>query len=297
MAADTTRLLVAGASGNLGTLALENVLARGVAGERVVATTRSPERLAEYSARGVDARRADYDDPGSLPTAFAGCDRMLLISTVEIFPEGRRFSQAKLAIDAAIEAGVHHIIYTSVGRPDIQDSPMFWETDHWQTEEYLRASSVECTILRNSEYMELHTEMLWPQAIEGDKLHTIAGDGKCSFVSRRDCAATAAAALDSDSDSYALYQVTGPETIDIGEAIAIYSEVTGRPLEVVQSTREEMTRVLAANGQPEWIIPCTLGVDDGIRGGFYDFTTDAVLELTGKAPRTLRDLLTNPGDL
>ncbi|CAE6780418.1 NAD(P)H-binding protein [Xanthomonas arboricola] len=101
------RLLVTGAAGQLGRRVVEILLERNITS--IVATTRTPSKLADLAARGVEVRAADFDKPETLATAFAGVDRLLLISTDAIYVPGRRLAQHKAAIAAAEKAGVKHI--------------------------------------------------------------------------------------------------------------------------------------------------------------------------------------------
>src|SRR5207249_3678118 len=109
-------LLVSGASGYLGRRVIELLLASNAA--QLIATTRSPDKLADLVARGVEVRQADFDDPASLATAFAGADRLLLISTDAVDSTDRRQVQHRTAIKAAEQAGVKHVAYTSLTRPE-----------------------------------------------------------------------------------------------------------------------------------------------------------------------------------
>ena len=104
-----SRILVAGASGRLGQLVLDELLHAGV--RDIIATTRTPEKLGAYAALGVDVRPGDFNDPETLKKAFQGADRLLLISTDDLF-SGKRIQQHQNAIDAAKRAGVRHILYT-----------------------------------------------------------------------------------------------------------------------------------------------------------------------------------------
>ncbi|WP_032709320.1 NAD(P)H-binding protein, partial [Pseudomonas syringae] len=103
-------IVVTGATGQLGRLVIEQLLAR-VPAEHIVAAVRSPEKAADLSAKGVQVRHADYSQPSTLDSAFAGADKVLLISSSEI---GQRFSQHKAVIDAAKRTGVKLLAYTSV---------------------------------------------------------------------------------------------------------------------------------------------------------------------------------------
>src|SRR2546425_1240518 len=141
---DSVQVFLTGASGRLGRRVVE-LLADSRA-DRIVATTRNPDKLADLAKRGVVVRRADFDDPASLARAFAGADRLLLVSTDAIDATGRRNEQHRAAIDAAKAAGVAHVAYTSCADPD----PRFMvAADHWATEQVLAASGLGWTALRH----------------------------------------------------------------------------------------------------------------------------------------------------
>src|ERR671934_40723 len=101
---------VTGASGHLGRRVADLLLDRLDPAE-VVLLTRSPEHLSAYAERGAQVRRADFDEPESLPEALAGTDRVLLISAVDL---ERRVGQHKAALGAAKAAGARHVLYTSI---------------------------------------------------------------------------------------------------------------------------------------------------------------------------------------
>ena len=106
-----TTCAVTGATGHLGRLVVEELLARGVTASDVVAVVRSPEKAADLAARGVQVRHGDYDQPQTLVTALAGADRLLLVSGSEV---GCRVPQLSAVIAAAKAAGLQRIVYSSV---------------------------------------------------------------------------------------------------------------------------------------------------------------------------------------
>lgn len=286
-----SRLLVSGASGKLGQRVLHHLLDQGVAPDRIIATSRSVGSLTDAAESGIEVRYADLDDPATLHDAFTGADRMLLISTSQIVPIGTRARQHKAGIDAALKAGIEHIVYTSGFSPQ-PPTPMFWDLDHWDTEQHLRATHAGWTILRNCEYMEIHLEGLWPSATVAGRLYSIAGDGLCAYISRDDCAKAAAAALASDATQNATLQITGPHAYSIDEAIGIYSQITGDTIEVAHTTRHDFEQVLNNTGVEQWLIDCYVALDEGIANGYYDVVTDAYESLTGQSPASLTDFLT-----
>src|SRR5437764_1039909 len=136
-----------GANGHLGRLVIQNLLEK-VPANQILATTRQPEKLADFAARGVVVRHADLNNPATLPAAFAGANRLLIISTDSL---ENRAEQHRAAIDAAVQAGVKHLVYTSAPSPDANSANIILKT-HGETEAALQASGVKYTSLRNNIY-------------------------------------------------------------------------------------------------------------------------------------------------
>lgn len=141
-------IVVTGATGHLGRLAVEALLARGVQASDLVATGRRTEALADLADRGVSVRRADFADESSLREAFAGADRLLLVSGSEV---GQRVPQHANAVAAARDAGVGLLAYTSITRADT--STLLLAEEHRDTERLLADSGVPHVLLRNSWYV------------------------------------------------------------------------------------------------------------------------------------------------
>jgi len=188
--ANQPTLLVTGASGHLGRRAAE-ILLETKAG-KVIAGTRDPSKIADLAAKGAEIRKVDFDDP-ALADAFKGVDRLLLISTDALDTPGKRLKQHKAAIEDAKKAGVKHIVYTSMPKPE-PGSPIPFAPDHYGTEQALAESGIGWTVLRNSWYQENLFHSL-PQVLASGKWFSAAGDGKVAHVSREDAAYAAAAAL------------------------------------------------------------------------------------------------------
>ncbi len=195
-------VVVTGATGHLGRLAVESLLDRGVAPEQIVATGRNVEKLADLAARGVVVRRADFDDPSTLAAAFAGADKVLLVSGSEV---GKRVQQHTNAIDAAKAAGVALIAYTSI--PYADRSSLLLAEEHAATERVLAASGVPHVLLRNSWYLENYTAQL-PTYLEHG-VAGAAGSGRVSAAARRDFAEAAATVLIEDGHAGAVYELGG----------------------------------------------------------------------------------------
>jgi NAD(P)H dehydrogenase (quinone) len=279
-------ILVTGASGHFGRGVLNHLInTYKVPAIQITAVTRKSETLADLANQGVTVRLADFDSP-DLAQAFAGAKRLLIIST-DSLEGGRRLAQHVKAVEAAKEAGVAHIVYTSMPKPDAA-SPILFAGDHRGTEEAIAASGISHTILRNSWYMENFT-MSVPSALATGKWHTAAGTGKISHTARDDQARTAAAVLASGTTVSKTYTLTGPEALSTDETAKIASEALGKPIEVVHVTAEHLAQGMAAAGVPAPVIPLFVSFDVNTAQNRMDMVTDAVKTLSGAAPQTLRD--------
>jgi NAD(P)H dehydrogenase (quinone) len=223
------KIVISGASGQLGGLVVKELLARGVPARNLILVSRTPETLDEYKKLGASTRFGDFAKPESLPAAYAGGTRMLLISIAGgAVP---RPEAHKRAIDAAVAAGVKHIAYTSyvaISRGDTAGLA----SDHYQTEEIMKKSGAAWTLLRNSIYSDGLIQQAAKMIADG-KVTVPATEGRIGYVTREDCAAAAAAALLGSAHENKAYDITGPELIGPREIAAAATEVTGKPIEVV----------------------------------------------------------------
>ena len=277
---------ITGASGHLGRRTAELVLG-GLAPSDVVLLTRTPEALSALADRGAAVRRADFDEPQSVREALAGVERMLLISATEL---GHRVQQHRAAIDAARDAGVRHVLYTSIPNP-VTDNPAGVVPDHAATEEALRASGLTWTFLRNNLYAEYQVPTA-AQAIASGRLVTNASGGCAAYVSRDDCAAAAAAVLISAGHENRAYDITGPDAVSPEDLAALAGEIGGKTIEVVHVDDDAYIAGLTGAGLPEVAARLFASFGASTRGGFLQGVSSAVQDLTGEAPRSLRTILT-----
>jgi NAD(P)H dehydrogenase (quinone) len=252
-----------------------------------VLLTRDPSRLSEHAARGVQVRAADFMDPSSLPGAFEGAEKVLIISASDI---GVRVAGHKAAIDAAAAAGARSIAYTSGLNPS-HSNPIIVAADHRETEEHLRLCGTGWTLLRNSIYAEMLAGAAGAALATGRHV-TNEGDGRISYVSRADCAAAAAAVLTSDGHDGKTYDITGREGLTASEVAALFAELGGRPVELVPVSDEEHAAALVEHaGLPEPVARGYATFGEGARRGYCAAVSDTVLELTGRPPRSVREML------
>jgi NAD(P)H dehydrogenase (quinone) len=286
-------LIVTGASGKLGRLVAENLMLRH-APEDLVLVTRRPSQLSEFAGRGVTVRRGDFDDPASLPAAFAGGRRMLLISTDAI---GRRVPQHRAAMHAAAAAGVGHVVYTSHVSPVDRNPIGDIAKENAATEAALGDHGFAWTILRFGSFAELQVQPA-SMAVAAGKLISNAGEGRIAPVSRQDCADAAAAVLTSDGHERRTYEITGPESLSQREIAGLLAEVTGRSMRVVRIGDNLLTWGMVRCGVPRPVARAVTAFGCAVREGYFDVVDPAFELLTGRPPRSLRDvLIRHRGDL
>ncbi|MDK1490397.1 NmrA family NAD(P)-binding protein [Sinorhizobium sp. 7-81] len=278
-------LLVTGAAGQLGKLVLDALLASGKARPAdIIATSRATSKLADYAAKGVQTRAADFDDPASLAEAFAGADRILIISTDTLDRPGKRLQQHLNAVAAARKAGAKHILYTSMPNPETSVIP--FAPDHLGTENAIKATGIPYTILRNGWYME-NLFMALPHALETGQWFSSAGAGRLAHIARSDAAEAAAAALLSSSTESRTYTLTGAGLHSTDEIAALVASTAGKKLEVVHISDEALAGGLKGAGLPDFLIPIVVSFDSNTREGHIGMVTSDFAALTGKTPVSL----------
>ncbi|SFU09192.1 NAD(P)H dehydrogenase (quinone) [Geodermatophilus amargosae] len=274
-------IIVTGATGQLGSLVVEALLARGVPGEQIVATGRRTEALADLQERGVTVHRADYTDPESLRVAFAGAEKVLLVSSSEV---GQRLPQHGNVIAAAKEAGVRLLAYTSIPRADT--STLLLAGEHRATEELLAQGGVPYVVLRNGWYTENYTGQLATYLQHG--IVGSAGAGRVSAATRADFAAAAAAVLTEDGHEGAVYELGG-EAFTMPELAATISTVTGQDVTYTDVPVEQYTQILVGAGLPEPVAAVFADGDRGVADGELHVEGNDLDKLIGRAPTSLTD--------
>jgi len=280
-------ILITGAAGKLGRTVLDFLLAQNAG--PIIATTRSPEHLKDFAAKGVEVRQADFSGSSqALTKAFSGATRALLISTEPTLEPDGRLKQHLAAVKALEAAGVKHVVYTSL--TNASASTVSIAPDHVKTEEALAASSLEFTLLRNNLYTDLFLLSL-PNALAAGKLVDARGNGRVGFVSREDCARAAAAALTSAFSGRRTLEITGSELLTSDDVVAIVSELTKKPLSHVSVPPEALEAALLEHKLPPHVAKMLVSFDVVVAKGELAIVTDAFKELTGRAPQTVRDFL------
>jgi NAD(P)H dehydrogenase (quinone) len=273
---------VSGASGQLGRAVVSELLQRA-AGHEVVAITRTPKTV----SGPAEGRFGDYDRPESLVEAYAGLDRLLIITTLAPEP-GKRGAQNVAAIDAAVKAGVKHIVFMSaVGtRRELEPAR---GASYWRGEQHLIATAPSWTILRMNFYAEAFVQLAQASLKQG--VLTGLAENRAAFVARSDVAAAAAGILIGDGHGGAIYNATGPERLSGAERAGVIAEIAGRALPFRVITEEQLRAGLAQAGLPAGAVNIVVGIQESFAAGAFDIVTGDVERLGGRPPKHLRDVL------
>jgi NAD(P)H dehydrogenase (quinone) len=259
------------------------------AGAEPILVTRTPEAVVDL---GCETRFGDYGEPDSLHDAYAGAERLLLISASDL---ETRTEQHRAAIAAAGAVGVRHLVYTSGLNPE-PPNPAVISPSHYATEQALAASGLAWTVLRDSLYSEYQVPEATQAIADGTLTHN-RGDGRIAYVSRKDCAAVAAAVLTGSRHEGCAYDVTGPELFTARALAALYAELGGREVRDEALDDQAFTELLvgafAGSGEQHARYGAELVASFGrsIREGYMASRTDVVERLTGRPPRSLRAVL------
>lgn len=255
------KIAVTGATGQLGSQVVEQLKSR-VSNENIVALVRDTEKAANL---GVETREFDYSRPDNLSKALNGIDRLLLISGTEF---GQRSAQHKNVINAAKEAGVKWIVYTSVLHADT--SHLNLAAEHVETEEILTNSGIEFTILRNGWYSENYTASV-PGAVGGGAFLGSAKDGKISSAARADYAEAAAIVIANETHKGEVYELAGDDFYTLTDLAAMISEQTGKNIPYNNLPEEEYANILKNIGLPEGLAIGLASWDvSASRGALFD---------------------------
>ena len=258
---------------------------------RILAASRVPQRLLARTVAKVPSLDdavavpfTGYRDRDSSLAALRGATTLLMVSAAE---SADRLDEHKAFVDAAAEAGVRHIVYTSFCAA-APDCTFTLGRDHYATEQHIRASGMDWTFLRDNFYLDFLPQMVG----EDNVIRGPAGQGRLSAVSQRDVAACAAEVLAAPGAHVSMsYDLTGPEALTLGEAAQVISEHRGTEVRYHDETIEEAYESRKKWDAPDWMYDAWVSTYTAIAAGEVANVTDHVLTLTGRRPLSLADLL------
>lgn len=268
-------IVVTGATGKLGRLAIEELLKRTPPGA-LAAVVRAPEKAADLAARGVQIRQGDYARPETLVSALAGAEKVLFISSNEV---GKRTAQHAAVVEAARRAAPRLLAYTSLLHADT--SRMGLAAEHKATEAAIRASGLPFAFLRNGWYLENYTENLAPALQHGAILGS-AGSGRIAAATRADYAAAAAAVITGAGHEGKTYELAGDVAFTMAELAAEVSRQAGKPVAYRDLPEAEYAAALVAAGLPKPVADMFADSDVGITRGELDDASGDLRRLIGR---------------
>jgi NAD(P)H dehydrogenase (quinone) len=275
-------IVVTGATGRLGQLVVDGLLQR-VPPEQVIAAVRTPAKAASLAARGVTVRAADYDEPGQLGGAFAGADRVLLISSNDPRPS---VAQHTAVIEAARQSGAGLLAYTSLWHADT--STLLTAVPHRLTEPVIRDSGVPYTFLRNNLYTDHYAPQI-TRAVTSGTLVGSAGAGRVASATRADYAAAAVAVLTGDGHENKVYELGGDVAWSYAELAAVLSEITGQEIAYQSIPPAEHHELLVAAGIPSVVADLFIDTYNVIADGQLADTPGDLRALIGRPTTSLAD--------
>lgn len=275
----TAELVVTGSTGRVGGRVARIIASQGVQQRLLV---RDPARAPDLP--GTDVAIASYADGVAVRAGLEGARLVFMVSAAEA-PD--RVDQHLSFVDAAVAAGVEHLVYTSIAGA-ASDSVFSLGRDHWATEEHIKASGLAWTFLRDTLYLDFLPEMTGPDGV----IRGPAGDGRVSAVAIDDVAAVAAAVLlDPGPHVGATYTLTGPEALSLTEAAEQVTRSTGRTVTFQDESIEEAYAWRAAYDAPGWQVDGWVTTYTSIASGEQSMVTDDVPRITGRPATSLSQLL------
>lgn len=279
------KLLVTGATGKFGTKVVETLL-KTVPANQLAVSVRNPEKAAELKARGVDVRQGDFDHPETLDAAFAGVDRLLLVSADG--DNETRIRQHANAVAAAERAGVGFIAYTSLA--NAKESKNLFALTHQATEEAILKTGIPYSFLRNNWYLENEISSI-QGVLAGAPWVTSAENGKVGWALQQDYAEAAAAVLSGDGHENTIYELSG-KVLTQEEIAAALGIVLGKEVTVQQVDDATYAEIMQNAGVPDFVVPILVEIQRSIRVGSLDVESNDFEKILGRPATPINEALT-----
>lgn len=271
-------ILITGATGTISHEVINNLQDKG---HRLIALVRNPDHAAGLEARGLEVRIADLEKAWTLTDAFKDVDTLWLVNP----PTARAPEQSSNAIWAARQAGVKRVVRLSVIRAE-HDAPIQGLRLHALSDEELRASGMEWTILRPHFFMQNLLGLAAPTIVKEGKMDNFLGQGRIGLIDARDIGELAARTLTENGHAGKTYTLTGPETMTLDDVAQHLSEATGQPIstQIVEPTRQYFSGL----GANEWLAGLNASFMSTYLHNWGDFTSDDFETIMGRPPRNIR---------
>lgn len=279
-------LLVTGATGHLGSSVVAQLLKNTSPNQFIVSSSNS-SGIHKLESQGLQARPADFNNTPSLYSAFKGVEKLLLISTMDL----NRFEQHKNVVDAAKAQGVKHLIYTSIAIKDIHTSGVkLLMESHFQTEDYIKASGLSYTILRNTMYADALTQILGNNALNQD-INLPGGNGKVPYVLRREMGEATANLLLQNGHENKTYNIIGSQSWSYADIAKALSELSGNRVNYRDISEVDFEAALKQTGFTDFAIYLHTGTIQDIKNTQYELASNTLETLLGRPTATLNHFI------
>ena len=274
-------ILITGGTGSNGQELIRLLSQRGVP---LKAMVRNPEKAGSLRLPGVELVQGDFGDLNSLKSAFRGVTRTFLLAPA--VPDLDRLEHD--FISTAKASGVQHIVNLSAVGAGI-DVPHRFGRWHGRTEEFLRQSGLQFTILRPNFFLQ--NLLGFADMVRGGNIYVPAGKGKAPFVDIRDIAAVAAACLIEDGHAGQTYEVTGPKAIGYDEIAHAFTSILGRTVNYIDIPFEAAEKSMIEGGMPEWLALALNELNSQMKADRFTSVSDTVTRIGKKTPVSVEDFI------
>jgi NAD(P)H dehydrogenase (quinone) len=246
----TMKILVTGATGHLGSAVIETLLKR-IPSNNISIITRKEEKRAEFEAKGFNAFIGSYDDVTSLEKAMNGVDTVLLISSGD---QGDRMQEHKNVVDAVRKMGVKNIAYTSRSLHDRNTLANKLMIEHFETEDYIKASGLKYTFFRNTLYMDVIPQFIGGKMALERGIFQPAGDGKVAFALRSEMGEAMSNVLLKEACNDKIYNFTGDKAYSFYDIATALTELSGKEVKYTDVTESAFAGMMKQRNVPEFLI-------------------------------------------
>lgn len=285
-------ILVTGATGHFGNAAIKSLLEKGVRADEILALVRNESTADDIKKQGIKVLVGDYNNYPSLVNAFTGVEKLLFVSGSDIV---KRILQHENVINAAKEAGVKHIVYTSFQRKDESETSPLWivAQSHILTEKRLKESGIDYTILKNNLYMDFLPGFIGEKVLETGILYVPAESGKVSAVLRIEMAEAAATILSSPGHEGKEYDFTNTEAVSYQEIAETISEISGKKITYISPSIQDYGNALTNAGVPAEVVGIFSSFAIAQAKGELDVESSDLENLLGRKPLSVRNFLSS----
>jgi len=286
-----SKILVTGATGQLGNSVINELLQRKPAND-IVALVRDLSKAERLKAKCVNVEKGNYFDYASLVAAFRGIETVYFVSSSGL---ADRFDQHRNVVNAAVEAEVKHLFYTSAQRKTEDGSSAIAAVAdaHWQTDNFIKQSGLTYTILKHSLYADILPMFIGDKVIETGVISLPAGDGKCSYASRSDLAAAAAILLTTGGHEGKEYELSGNVAYSFQDITGILTQLSGKTIQYISPSPEMFEEQLRTYQLPNETIQGIISFCAAIEEGEFDFPSTDLETILGRAPQSVKEFLKN----